>query len=207
MDSENFRSQPKQKRGQVRVDAILNAASEVFAEMGYDNAPITRIAAHANTSVGSLYQFFANKEAILKALVERYVARATVVFAGMNVEAYADMSVETSVKALLMPLKSFIKDNRDFQVIFSNSLSSSYVAEAIRDMDQAFLARNDAAIAAAQPHLTEHERRKYSLVCMVIMKAMLSLARPESGLTLDEVFEELEAVYVRYLQPIAGEQA
>ena len=49
-------TQPKQKRGRQRVDAILNAASELFAEVGYESATIIEIAARANTSVGSMYQ-------------------------------------------------------------------------------------------------------------------------------------------------------
>jgi AcrR family transcriptional regulator len=202
MQNESLRAKPKQKRGQRRVDAILNAASEVFAEMRYENATIIEIASRADTSVGSLYQFFANKEAILKALVERYVERASGVFAGMEVEAFPEMTLEQIVKAILVPLKEFIRDNRDFQVIFSNAAGSAFVAETIRSMDDAFLARTDAALAIAYPHLSPKQRRKSSLVCMMIMKALLMLAHHSSELTLDEVFEELEAVYLRYLTPI-----
>lgn len=176
--------------------------------MRYENATIVEIAARANTSVGSLYQFFANKEAILKALVERYVERASVVFAGMEVEAFPDMTLEQSIKSIMVPLKEFIRDNRDFQVIFSNAAGSAYVEETIRAMDEAFLARTDASIALAYPALSPKERRKYSLVCMMIMKSLLMLAHHSSELTLDEVFEELEAVYLRYLTPImAGHES
>jgi AcrR family transcriptional regulator len=44
----------------------------VFAEVGFDNSTTIMISAQADTSVGSLYQYFANKEAVLKALVDRY---------------------------------------------------------------------------------------------------------------------------------------
>ncbi len=205
MHSDSLRAQPKQKRGQRRVDAILNAASERFAEVGYENATIIEIAARADTSVGSLYQFFANKEAILKALVERYVERASVVFAAMEVEAFPDMTLEQSIKAILVPLKAFIRDNRDFQVIFSSPTGSTYVDETIRSMDEAFLARTGASLLRARPNMRPEELRKYSLVCMVIMKGLLGLAHHSSELTLDEVFEELEAVYLRYLTPLLGE--
>lgn len=200
--TDNFRAKPRQKRGQMRVDAILNAASEVFSEMSYENATIIEIAARANTSVGSLYQFFTNKEAILKTLVERYVERASGVFGAMDVEAFPTMTLEQIVKAILLPLKEFIRDNRDFQVIFSNAAGSTYVAETIRAMDEAFLARADAALGSAYPHVSAHDRRKYNLVCMMIMKGLLMLAHHSSELTLDEVFEELEAVYLRYLTPL-----
>ncbi len=189
----------------MRVDAILNAASERFAEVGYESATIIEIATRADTSVGSLYQFFANKEAILKSLVERYVERASVVFAGMDVEAFPDMTLEQSIKAILVPLKEFIRDNRDFQVIFSSPTGSTYVDETIRSMDEAFLARTGVSLSRARPNLKPEDLRKYSLVCMVIMKGLLGLAHHSNDLTLDEVFEELEAVYLRYLTPLVGE--
>jgi AcrR family transcriptional regulator len=63
---------PVQKRGQQRVDAILDAAEAVFGEMGVDAASTNAIAERAGASVGSLYHFFPNKDAILFALAERY---------------------------------------------------------------------------------------------------------------------------------------
>jgi AcrR family transcriptional regulator len=206
MQNESLRTKPKQKRGQQRVDAILNAASEVFAETRYENATIVEIAARANTSVGSLYQFFTNKESILKALVERYVEQANEVFSGIEVETFPEMTLEQTIKSILVPLKEFIRDNRDFQVIFSNAAGAAFVEETIRSMDEAFLARTDASLAIAHPNLSARDRRKYSLVCMMIMKALLMLAHHSSELTLDEVFEELEAVYLRYLMPIMGQR-
>jgi AcrR family transcriptional regulator len=54
------------------VDAILDAAESVFGEMGVEAATTNAIAERAGASVGSLYHFFANKDAILFALTERY---------------------------------------------------------------------------------------------------------------------------------------
>ena len=66
--------------------------------------------------------------------------------------------------------------------------------------------RTDAALALSYPDLPAKERRKFSLVCKVVMKGMLGLAHQSSELTLDEVFEEMEAVYVRYLTPIVEDK-
>ena len=63
---------PVQKRGQQRVEAILDAAEAVFGEMGVEAATTNAIAERAGASVGSLYHFFANKDAIVNALAERY---------------------------------------------------------------------------------------------------------------------------------------
>ncbi len=152
-----------------------------------------------------MYQFFANKEAILYALVERYVASASVTFDNIAVESFPEMTLEQSIKAILVPLKAFIRNNRDFQVIFSTTRGPAFLEQTIRAMDEDFLARNDRALAQARPNLNAADRRKYSLVCMVIMKAMLGMTNYTTELTFDEIFDELEAVYLRYLTPVMGE--
>jgi AcrR family transcriptional regulator len=57
------------------VDAILEAAARVFAEQGFAGGTTNRIAERAGVSVGSLYEYFPNKESILVALVERTTER------------------------------------------------------------------------------------------------------------------------------------
>ncbi|MCC7052087.1 MAG: TetR/AcrR family transcriptional regulator [Gemmatimonadaceae bacterium] len=70
---------PVQKRGQQRVEAILDAAELVLSEIGVDAATTNAIADRAGASVGSLYHFFPNKSAILAGLADRYSATATAI--------------------------------------------------------------------------------------------------------------------------------
>lgn len=56
------------------VDAILEAAAEVFERRGYAAATTNRIAERAGVSIGSLYQYFPNKDAILVALTRQHLA-------------------------------------------------------------------------------------------------------------------------------------
>ena len=63
---------PQQDRGQRRVDEILDSAEAVIAEQGWEGATTQAIAARAGASMGSLYQFFPPKDAILLALSQRY---------------------------------------------------------------------------------------------------------------------------------------
>jgi len=56
------------------VDAILEAAAQVFERHGYAAGTTNRIAERAGVSIGSLYQYFPNKDAVLVALVRRHVA-------------------------------------------------------------------------------------------------------------------------------------
>jgi AcrR family transcriptional regulator len=67
--------EPKRARGRARFEAILAAASQVFAEQGYDRATMTEIATRSSTAIGSLYRFFPTKEALGEALLQRFIDR------------------------------------------------------------------------------------------------------------------------------------
>ncbi len=67
------RKRPRQARSRATVDAILEAAAQVFRRHGYAAGTTDRIAERAGVSVGSLYQYFPNKDALLVALAERHI--------------------------------------------------------------------------------------------------------------------------------------
>ncbi|HEY0947216.1 MAG TPA: TetR/AcrR family transcriptional regulator [Opitutaceae bacterium] len=75
------RKKPSQSRSQATVDVILDAAARIFVETGFDAATTNAIAERAGVSIGSLYQYFPNKLALLAALKERHVI---VLVAGMR---------------------------------------------------------------------------------------------------------------------------
>ncbi len=66
------RKHPKQRRSKATVDAILEATARVLVAEGYDKASTNRIAKVAGVSVGSLYQYFPSKEALVLALIEQH---------------------------------------------------------------------------------------------------------------------------------------
>ena len=66
------RKSARQSRSQATVDAILVAAEELFAKGGVGRVTTSHIAERAGVSVGSLYQYFPSKEAILGELIDRH---------------------------------------------------------------------------------------------------------------------------------------
>src|SRR4029077_6602190 len=60
-----------QARAEHTVDAILEAAAQILQSDGEEKLNTNRIAARAGFSIGTLYQYFADKEAIIAALAER----------------------------------------------------------------------------------------------------------------------------------------
>ena len=67
------RKRPGQARSRDTVEAILRAAVELFSARGYAGTNTNDLADRAGVSVGSVYQYFPNKDAILTALVERHL--------------------------------------------------------------------------------------------------------------------------------------
>ena len=71
------RRRPVQERSRETVKAVLEAAAQVFERHGYAAGTTNRIAVRAGISVGSLYQYFPNKDAILVALTEQHLEAGT----------------------------------------------------------------------------------------------------------------------------------
>ena len=66
------RKRPTQRRARATVDAILLAAAHILKTEGGEHASTNRIAELAGVSIGSLYQYFPNKESVIAALRERH---------------------------------------------------------------------------------------------------------------------------------------
>ncbi|MEZ5999461.1 TetR/AcrR family transcriptional regulator [Hyphomonas sp.] len=67
------RKLPSRKSSRERVDAILNATRELIAKDGLETLNTNQIAEHAGIPIGSVYQYFPNKQAIVYALVQDYL--------------------------------------------------------------------------------------------------------------------------------------
>lgn len=65
------RKRPQQARSRALVDALVEATERVLTRSGYEAATTQAIADVAGVSIGSLYQYFPNKEALVAAVVER----------------------------------------------------------------------------------------------------------------------------------------
>lgn len=68
-----LRREPQQARSRARVEAILAAADRILSQEGYEALTMRRIAEGAGTPVGSIYQFYADKSAVVDALGQRYL--------------------------------------------------------------------------------------------------------------------------------------
>ena len=101
----NPRRRPVQGRSRATVDAIVEAAARVLARFGYAAATTNRIAERAGVSIGSLYEYFPNKDSILAALLERHTeAGGAAVLAALEAEIARGAPLPALLRALVAAL-------------------------------------------------------------------------------------------------------
>ncbi len=95
------RKKPAQKRSHETVDAIVEATARVLKRDGYDRMSTNRVALAAGVSIGSLYQYFPSKEALVAALMERHVEQMRALFEE-EAQRLAGAPLEVAVRAIIM---------------------------------------------------------------------------------------------------------
>ncbi|HBU65760.1 MAG TPA: TetR/AcrR family transcriptional regulator, partial [Alcanivorax sp.] len=66
-----MRKHPRQRRSRQLVDSLIEATGRALVEYGLDHTTTVRIAEIAGVSVGSLYQYFEGKDALVEALMDK----------------------------------------------------------------------------------------------------------------------------------------
>jgi len=85
----NPRKSASQERSRATVDALLEATARILMKEGYDQASTNRIAEVAGVSIGSLYQYFPSKEALVAAVIDRHTQEISAVTRAALVKAAA----------------------------------------------------------------------------------------------------------------------
>lgn len=115
------RKRPRQRRSAETVDRILGAAARILDERGYAGTTTNHVAELAGVSIGSLYQYFPNKDALLVALAERHVDEVAVRFGDRLVTLREDRpSLDLTVRALLELTVELNDTSRLHAILFSD---------------------------------------------------------------------------------------
>jgi AcrR family transcriptional regulator len=140
-----LRKKPQQERSIQRLDAIMEAAVHLIAENGVGNLKMTDLAARAGVPIGSLYQFFPERAAVVRALHDRHTER---VESGAQ-RVFSKVTSLSEVEALLgMAVDSFYATFRNDPVYLPVWLA------AISDPD-------------LQRLNTDHQTRLTSVLCAI----------------------------------------
>jgi len=159
------------------VAALLEAASAVFAERGYEAATMTEIAARAGALVGSLYHFFPNKEAVGEALLARFAGEIDAAFDAVDARA-ASTSAADLADALFDLMLGLRDESKALAVVMEGrpEWSSKW-----REFVDATLRRIAGTLALRAPRLAPESARSLAVVVLQNMKAYKALADDEPG--------------------------
>lgn len=167
------RKTPRQERSRLTVDAILAAAARVFADRGYANTTTNHIAERAGVAIGSLYQYFPSKDAILVALAEEHVERA---FAGVleKVAEKREAPVPELLRALVDALlEAHGKEPRLHRVIFEEAhLLEGRFRERLEELDDRALELARALIAERCGELAVENPEMASFVVVHVLEGI-----------------------------------
>ena len=106
-----MRKKPRQERSREMVEALGEATAETIAERGLADTTTNHIAARAGVSVGSLYQYFDGKNALVDALMERQQADLTRAI-GAQFGAMLDADLRSVTHAALTAVFDLFEQNR-----------------------------------------------------------------------------------------------
>lgn len=204
--SSHLRRQPKQQRGKDRVDKILNAAAEVFDQVGYDAATTHQIAARAGTAVGSLYQFFPNKAAIFHAMELRHIERVKTFWSVLNNPEVVQLPLRQMIHELITAVGELF-DHPVSRVVFIQFYTSQEMFQSIDEsMTQEginFLAN---ILRQRNSDLPESQYSLLAEVCVHSSNAVtLSALRTTDLEHRQRLAEQIENLLTSYLQPYVGD--
>ena len=149
------RKRPLQARSQRTVEVVLKAAAQVFARRGYAGTTTNHIAERAGVSVGSLYEYFPSKDALLVALMEAHVAegRTLLEAAAAGVVAQA-LGLRETVRRLVEAMVALhARDRALHRVLFEEAPLPPRLRRQLADAERAIAVRV-AAYLAGHPEVT-----------------------------------------------------
>jgi len=171
----------------------------VFAGVGYARATTNAIASEAGISVGSLYQFFANKEDIAEALEKRYADRLAAT-RDWATSSRSDDTLDVRIGRLIDAIVAISSDSPGFNALFAERPLSAEVARAAHSHHAAFVAVVDSILGDTAPSMPEADRSRVTMVatqiCRALMPNIVAAAQPER----DQLVRELKQALTGYLE-------
>jgi AcrR family transcriptional regulator len=142
------RKRPLQARSQRTVEAVLKAAAQVFSRRGYAGATTNHIAEQAGVSIGSLYEYFPSKDALLVALLEQHMREGEAVLARAAAELGSrPTSLDAAIRRLVHAMVELhARDRNLHRVLFEEAPLPRHLRALLDDLEARMTDRIEAMI-------------------------------------------------------------
>jgi AcrR family transcriptional regulator len=164
--------QPRREGGRQRVAGLLQAASDVFQEKGFEAATMSEIASRAGARIGSLYRFFPNKAAVADAVLRQQIAVLHGEYEGIQGRAIG--STPEQLADLLIDLLVYVHPRIGALSVLLEVQSDAL--DVRRESRTLALSGIAAALKVCAPDRSDAELSAIAAVVANNMKAMLGMA-------------------------------
>ncbi|MFO0556466.1 MAG: TetR/AcrR family transcriptional regulator [Polyangiales bacterium] len=196
---------PTQERSRARVARMLDAATEVFAEVGFDAATTEAIAERAGTSIGSVYQFFPNKKALFDAIGERYLSDARDLCERFLTEAAerAKDDWRALIDEVVDAFWAFDSSSTAFRAVWINIHRSQEFLAQGDAFNQEMAERIAPLLGAVAPNIKPAKRLLVATIVVETLSSLLFLALRRDERTAKKLVEETKVLVRGYLERYA----
>lgn len=199
------RRQPQQERGERRVEEILDAAEAVIAEVGVETATTNAIAERAGASVGSLYHFFPNKDAIVRALAGRFEGMMEQLKArSLALETAAVAPVPQMVHGIVDPYVAFLEQHPAYLEVYHATGDPRRPSCLSAELHDRIVAQVEALMAARAPGTPPEYRRLQATFAVQYVHRMLEAAWQQPPALRQGMIDELKRVFILHAEMIAN---
>lgn len=192
------RKQPKQERAAETRQRILDAAAHIFAEHGYAAGTTNRIAERAGVSIGSLYQYFPNKDAVLRALMDAHVDAGARLL-GERLSTGLPPQLDAALRLFVRATIDNHRDNpRLHRVLFEEAPRAPAFLARMHELERFSV---DATVQLLEQHPeTRAGRLNAHVVVATIDSLVHRLVTSEADVDLQQVEDEIVALLTGYLR-------
>ena len=198
------RKNASQARSRATVDALIEATARILVRDGFDKASTNRIAEAAGVSVGSLYQYFPSKEALVAAVIDRHNQDLMKVVRGALAEIAAEPVEQAVRKLVAAAIEAHRVDPRLHRVLAEQTPhvgvneNVGALSRETFDLFRAYLARHSDELRVVDLELA-------AFMCVTSIEALTHTAvlhRPDvlSDDAVGTLVDEATRLVVRYLQ-------
>jgi len=196
------RKQPRQQRSRATWDAILDAAAQLFGQAGYAATTTNKVADRAGVSIGSLYQYFPDKDALLLALAERHIGEATQVLVEEFVALERDRpDLECTLTRLIDAVVALHRqDPAMHRLLFDQTPRSPELAARLRDLEQQLGAAVSTQLQRLRVGGPVPDARGLLLVQAIEAQVHGAVLAPPGDVPVEELVSEMRALWLRALR-------
>lgn len=207
-DAKNRRS-PTGERGRQRRDLILDTAADLLATGGAEAINTNALADRANISVGSVYQYFSNKEAILTALGERYMQQLSSNTVAALQQDMSGLDFAAIVDRTIDPMIAFERRHPAFSHLSSAHDKEGILAIGVKQIDREILATIHDLLLRICPNLDPTKGWQVARVTKALYKGMSYLIQQEpeiekTGGDVNVMIIDMKQMMVAYLEQQLG---